>query len=161
MGRVIKRFLCEPCDIGARMDTLRRRACGFGSARLRQSASHPHDRRAPGRLSHILQRTPTRRRHTHVVLRSLLRRVIWAIIQASVKRGAPMPAEGVKKMGSLGPQEIVLILIAGLLLFGAKRLPELGKSLGQGMREFRRSLSGAADDTDKEENAKKTSDQAG
>jgi sec-independent protein translocase protein TatA len=72
-----------------------------------------------------------------------------------------MPAEGVKKMGSLGPQEIVLILIAGLLLFGAKRLPELGKSLGQGMREFRRSLSGAADDTDKEENAKKTSDQAG
>jgi sec-independent protein translocase protein TatA len=66
-------------------------------------------------------------------------------------------------MGPLGPQEIVLILIAALLLFGAKRLPDLGKSLGQGMREFRRSLSGAADDTDKdkEENAKKTSDQAG
>jgi sec-independent protein translocase protein TatA len=64
-------------------------------------------------------------------------------------------------MGSLGPQEIVLIVIAALVLFGAKRLPELGKSLGQGMREFRRSLSGAVDEPDKDENRNKPSDQAG
>ena len=64
-------------------------------------------------------------------------------------------------MGSLGPQEIILILIAALLLFGAKRLPELGRSLGQGMREFRRSLSGASEDTDKEESGAKTGDRAG
>ena len=75
--------------------------------------------------------------------------------------GPSRPAEGVFTMGSLGPQEIVLILIAALLLFGAKRLPELGKSLGQGMREFRRSLSGAVEEPDKEENRNKTSDQSG
>ncbi len=63
-------------------------------------------------------------------------------------------------MGSLGPQEIVLILIAVLLLFGAKRLPELGRSLGQGMREFRRSLSGAAEETEKDQGGTK-SDTAG
>jgi len=64
-------------------------------------------------------------------------------------------------MGSLGPQEIILILIGALLLFGAKRLPELGRSLGQGMREFRRSLSGAADEPEKEDTSTKTSDQPG
>jgi len=63
-------------------------------------------------------------------------------------------------MGSLGPQEIVLILIAVLLLFGAKRLPELGRSLGQGMREFRRSLSGATEETEKDQDGTK-SDTAG
>ena len=64
-------------------------------------------------------------------------------------------------MGSLGPQEIVLILVGALILFGAKRLPELGKSLGQGMREFRRSLSGVTEEPEKEEGPTKTSDQAG
>jgi len=64
-------------------------------------------------------------------------------------------------MGSLGPQEIVLILVGALILFGAKRLPELGKSLGQGMREFRRSLSGVAEEPEKEESRPKTSDPAG
>lgn len=64
-------------------------------------------------------------------------------------------------MGSLGPPEIVLILIAALLLFGAKRLPELGRSLGQGMREFRRSLSATVDEPEKDEGNTKASDQAG
>lgn len=64
-------------------------------------------------------------------------------------------------MGSLGPQEIVLILVGALLLFGAKRLPELGKSLGQGMREFRRSLSGAVEEPEKEQDNSKTADRAG
>jgi sec-independent protein translocase protein TatA len=45
-----------------------------------------------------------------------------------------------------------------LLLFGAKRLPELGRSIGQGMREFRRSLSGLTEEPEKEENSTKTSD---
>jgi sec-independent protein translocase protein TatA len=64
-------------------------------------------------------------------------------------------------LGPLGPTEIGVILLAALLLFGAKRLPELGKSLGQGMREFRRSLSGAMDEPEKEENHSKSSDQEG
>lgn len=40
----------------------------------------------------------------------------------------------------LGPTEIILILVILLVLFGAKKLPELGKGLGQGIREFRGSV---------------------
>jgi sec-independent protein translocase protein TatA len=42
--------------------------------------------------------------------------------------------------------EIVLLLVLALLLFGAKRLPEIGRSLGSGMREFKDSVSGKSDD---------------
>jgi len=38
------------------------------------------------------------------------------------------------------PQDIGIILLAALVLFGAKRLPELARSLGQGVREFRKSV---------------------
>ena len=44
-------------------------------------------------------------------------------------------------MGNLGFTEIMLILLVVLLLFGAKRLPEVGASIGKGIREFKRSLS--------------------
>ena len=43
-------------------------------------------------------------------------------------------------MGNIGPMEIVLLLLLALLLFGAKRLPEIGRSLGSGMREFKDSV---------------------
>lgn len=42
--------------------------------------------------------------------------------------------------GSLGMGEIVVILVVFLLLFGARRLPELGGALGKGIREFKRSV---------------------
>lgn len=45
-------------------------------------------------------------------------------------------------MGNIGPLELVLILVVVLLLFGAKRLPELGRSLGSGMKEFKDSVTG-------------------
>jgi sec-independent protein translocase protein TatA len=45
-----------------------------------------------------------------------------------------------------GPLEIVVILIIALIVFGPKRLPELGRSLGKGIREFKGSLSGENDD---------------
>ena len=45
-------------------------------------------------------------------------------------------------MGDIGPSEILLLLIVALLLFGGKRLPEIGRTLGTGMREFKESLSG-------------------
>ena len=45
-------------------------------------------------------------------------------------------------MPNVGPWEIVLLLLLALLLFGAKRLPEIGRSMGEGMREFKDSLSG-------------------
>jgi sec-independent protein translocase protein TatA len=49
-------------------------------------------------------------------------------------------------MPNVGPWEIILLLLLALLLFGAKRLPEIGRSMGRGMREFKDSLSGKDDD---------------
>ena len=46
---------------------------------------------------------------------------------------------------NIGFPELLLILVAVLLLFGAKRLPEIGASFGKGIREFKRSLSDAND----------------
>jgi sec-independent protein translocase protein TatA len=48
-------------------------------------------------------------------------------------------------MGNLGFSEIMIILVVVLLLFGAKRLPEVGASIGKGIREFKRSLSDTQD----------------
>ena len=45
-------------------------------------------------------------------------------------------------MPNIGPMEIILLLGLALLLFGAKRLPEIGRSLGSGMREFKDSVTG-------------------
>ena len=43
-------------------------------------------------------------------------------------------------MGNLGFTEIMIIMVVVLLVFGAKRLPEIGSSIGKGIREFKRSL---------------------
>jgi sec-independent protein translocase protein TatA len=51
-------------------------------------------------------------------------------------------------MPNIGPWEIILLLLLALLLFGAKRLPEIGRSMGKGMREFKDSVSGKDDDDD-------------
>jgi sec-independent protein translocase protein TatA len=48
-------------------------------------------------------------------------------------------------IGLSSPTHIVLLLLIALLLFGAKRLPEIGRSLGHGMREFKDSVSGSDD----------------
>ncbi len=48
-------------------------------------------------------------------------------------------------MGNLGVWEILLIMVVVLLVFGAKRLPEVGASIGKGMREFKRSLTDTSD----------------
>jgi sec-independent protein translocase protein TatA len=49
-------------------------------------------------------------------------------------------------MPNVGPLEIVGLLLLALLLFGAKRLPEIGRSLGRGMREFKESIAGKDED---------------
>jgi sec-independent protein translocase protein TatA len=52
---------------------------------------------------------------------------------------------------NIGPLELVVVLIIALIVFGPKRLPELGRSLGKGIREFRGSISGDKEDDEDEE----------
>ena len=49
-------------------------------------------------------------------------------------------------MPNVGPLELAIVLIVALLVLGPKRLPEVGRSLGNGIREFKDSLSTAGDD---------------
>ncbi len=53
-------------------------------------------------------------------------------------------------LGNVGPLEIIVVLIIALVVFGPKRLPELGRSLGKGIREFKGSVTGENDDDDDE-----------
>ncbi len=54
-------------------------------------------------------------------------------------------------MSNIGPFELAIVLIIALIVFGPKRLPELGRSLGRGIREFRGSLSGESDEHERRE----------
>jgi sec-independent protein translocase protein TatA len=49
---------------------------------------------------------------------------------------------------NIGPLEIAIVLVIVLIIFGPKRLPELGRSMGRGIREFRGSVSGDHKDED-------------
>ena len=49
---------------------------------------------------------------------------------------------------NIGPLEIGIVLIIALIVFGPKRLPELGSSLGRGIREFKETITGDRDDED-------------
>ena len=50
--------------------------------------------------------------------------------------------------GFIGPWQLVLLLLIVLIIFGAKRLPEIGRGMGSGIREFRKGVGG--DDSDSE-----------
>jgi sec-independent protein translocase protein TatA len=54
-------------------------------------------------------------------------------------------------MPNIGPLEIAVVLIIVLIIFGPKRLPELGQSMGRGIREFKASISGDKDKDDPDE----------
>ena len=56
--------------------------------------------------------------------------------------------------GSIGVQEILLILLIVLLLFGAKKLPEVGRGLGKGIREFKKASRDLTDSITDEANGK-------
>ena len=50
----------------------------------------------------------------------------------------------------IGPLELVIVLLILLVIFGAKRLPEIGRSLGSSAREFKHGITGGKDDADGE-----------
>jgi len=52
--------------------------------------------------------------------------------------------------GNIGGSELFLILLVILVFFGAKKLPELAKGLGQGIREFRKAAKDVQDEVEKE-----------
>jgi sec-independent protein translocase protein TatA len=59
--------------------------------------------------------------------------------------------------GNLGAGEIILIVLVILLLFGAKKIPELAQGLGKGMKEFKKSLKDVEDEIKKtDDDVKKT-----
>lgn len=60
-------------------------------------------------------------------------------------------------MPNIGPMELVIVLAIALIVLGPKKLPEVGRSIGRGMREFKESLSGERpedEDTDVLETSK-------
>jgi len=59
--------------------------------------------------------------------------------------------------GSIGPTELIIIFVIILLIFGGKKLPELAKGLGKGIREFKKATKEVSDelDIDKIEDDKK------
>jgi sec-independent protein translocase protein TatA len=54
----------------------------------------------------------------------------------------------------IGAPELVIILVILLLLFGAKRLPEMARSIGKSTKEFKKGMTEAASEEDEEEEAK-------
>jgi sec-independent protein translocase protein TatA len=54
-------------------------------------------------------------------------------------------------MPNIGPLELAIVLVIALIIFGPRKLPELGRSMGRGIREFKGSLSGDNDKDDADE----------
>jgi sec-independent protein translocase protein TatA len=59
---------------------------------------------------------------------------------------------------SIGPPELLIVLVIVLVIFGPKRLPGLGRSLGSGMREFKDSITGKSRDDDDDDDTRGSSD---
>ena len=51
-------------------------------------------------------------------------------------------------MGSIGPWQVIIILLVVVLLFGAKKLPQIGKGMGEALRNFKKSVNDSDDATD-------------
>lgn len=54
-------------------------------------------------------------------------------------------------LSKIGPMEIVLIIVAALLIFGPSKLPQLGKSVGESIREFKKSMKSVREEIDVDE----------
>ncbi len=63
-------------------------------------------------------------------------------------------------LGRIGLPELIVILVIVLLLFGAKKLPEIAKSLGIGLREFKKSVNDLGNDANTNKTAQQSSDKS-
>jgi len=59
-------------------------------------------------------------------------------------------------MSSIGIPGLILILIIALIVFGPKKLPEIGRSFGQTLKEFKKSANGLTDDIEEEKRSQQT-----
>jgi sec-independent protein translocase protein TatA len=59
--------------------------------------------------------------------------------------------------GPVGPTELILIVLIVVIIFGARRLPELGKSLGEGIKNFKRSISSREKESDSKDESEPSS----
>ena len=57
-------------------------------------------------------------------------------------------------IGNMGAGEMIFVMVVLLLIFGAKRLPELGSGLGKGIREFKRSMNDIGKEIDRADDSK-------
>ena len=62
-------------------------------------------------------------------------------------------------MSMPGPMELVLIFLVILLLFGAKRIPEILKSFGEGVKEFKKGMSNLNDNSNNQQNSNQSNSQ--
>jgi sec-independent protein translocase protein TatA len=51
-------------------------------------------------------------------------------------------------LGNIGPMELIIVLVVALVVLGPKRLPDAGRSLGRGMREFKSAITSSDDHDD-------------
>lgn len=63
-------------------------------------------------------------------------------------------------MGRFGAGEIILLLVLALILFGPRRLPEMGKALGRGIREFRDAMAGVEREVSQADEQSRTEQEA-
>jgi sec-independent protein translocase protein TatA len=59
-------------------------------------------------------------------------------------------------MANIGPLEVAVVLIIALVVLGPKRLPDMGRSVGRGMREFKEAVTGGGDEPREVERAKES-----
>ena len=64
-------------------------------------------------------------------------------------------------LGGIGAQELILIFLVILLLFGARRIPEIASGLGKGLREFKKAMRETQNEIEKTGEEKKTEDEKG
>jgi sec-independent protein translocase protein TatA len=64
----------------------------------------------------------------------------------------------IQQTGWLGPWEIAAIVVVVLLLFGGRKIPELMKGLGKGMKEFKEGIGNVEDKKDKEDSTSESKD---